>query len=189
MSHASVDLVFWGVLLAALLLAAGALGWRRRGSVAARRHVRYQAGARRALQVLRHIGPRQNPGRMFGYLRKVGPLIFEEMILTELEDRGYEIRRSKRYSGDGGVDGGFFLDGQRYLIQAKRYAKHVNPQHVGHFIRLCERRNVAGLFVHTGRTGRASWEREGGSRHVRIISGDDLVKFFGGEPIRLGRSR
>jgi restriction system protein len=126
---------------------------------------------------------------LFGYLRKISPLVFEEAILSELADRGHRIERSASYSGDGGVDGVFEIDGRRWMIQAKRYGAHVSAAHVEMFARLCEAKDACGLFVHTGRTGRLAWSHERASGYVRIISGDDLVKLFAGEPIRLLRSR
>ena len=91
-------------------------------------------------------------------LRSVNPFVFEEMILTALKKRGFKITRNKRYSGDGGIDGQVRIKNEHYLIQAKRYKNHINPAHVQTFVRLCRKRGEKGLFVHTGKTGKKSYQ-------------------------------
>lgn len=161
----------------------------RRGDRAAvaGRHARYQAKGERVRAALASIDPRANPGRVIAYLRTIPPLAFEELILSELRDRGHMIRRSARYSGDGGADGEWDLNGRLWLVQAKRYSRTVRPEHVAAFDALCRRRGARGLFVHTGRTGPASRAAEAASQHIRIISGGDLVRFVAGEQIALSR--
>lgn len=161
---------------------------RRRRQVLERRHARFQASARHALAAIEQIGPRENPGRLFAYLRKVPPLVFEEMILTALDERGHPIERSARYTGDGGADGAFSLQGHAWLIQAKRYASAVNPAHVREFDALCRRKGARGLFVHTGRTGPMSRDAERQAHALRILSGQDLVALFAGDKISLLRT-
>lgn len=159
------------------------------GRVRASRHALYQAKGERVRAVLASMGPSANPGRVIAYLRAIPPLAFEELILSELRDRGHSIRRSTRYSGDGGADGEWDLNGRLWLVQAKRYRQTVRPEHVAAFDSLCRRRGARGLFVHTGRTGPASRAAEAVSQHIRIVSGLDLVSFVAGDPIGLGRRR
>lgn len=51
------------------------------------------------------------------YLRRIDPLVFEELVLSALARRGYAILRNERYSGDGGIDGRVWINGQCRLIQ------------------------------------------------------------------------
>ncbi len=150
-----------------------------------RRHARKQQSADGAFATLHSIGPRQNPAAAFGYLRKVDPFVFEEMILTELETRGHKIKRNKRYTGDGGADGAVIINGRHWLIQAKRYSGSVNAADVIAFDLLCRNEGARGLFVHTGRTTAGSRTTETASGYIRIISGEDLIGFFAGDSLRL----
>lgn len=146
-----------------LLLLAGGSG----------KHARYR---RRAGRIYAKFNQEKIPApQMFAYLRKVNPYVFEELVLLAFEKKGYRIKRNKRYSGDGGVDGVVFVDGREVLIQCKRYFSHINALHVKDFADLCERRKRAGAFVHTGRTGRKSWEIAHQYGDITFISGSVLV--------------
>lgn len=186
-----IPLAAVGVVIAALAVTARRRGRDRRlraRLLKERLHGRKRESARRALEQIRAIDPVANPGRMFAYLRKVDPLVFEEMILSELEDRGQRIRRGERYSGDGGSDGTFWIDERLWLIQAKRYGSAIRPEHVQAFADVCAGRSARGLFVHTGRTGPLSRAAAQASPHVRVLSGDDLVALFAGHRIALAPS-
>lgn len=51
----------------------------------------------------------------------------------------------------------FDKQGNKYLIQAKRYKSAINPAHVEDFARVVNQKKAyAGFFVHTGRTGEKS---------------------------------
>lgn len=130
-----------------------------------------------AAQQLKHLKRFNSPREQMAHLRAVNPYVFEEMILTVLKHRGYKIRRNKRYSGDGGIDGQVIIEDHCYLIQAKRYTNHINPAHVESFVRLCQRRRKRGLFVHTGKTGKKSYEIIQFSE-IEIISGDRLLNML-----------
>jgi restriction system protein len=180
-------------IIAGLSCILGALAAARRrrlrgSSAVVGRHRRYLAKGERVRAALAEIGPRENPGACIVYLRKIPPLAFEELILSELRDRGHSIRRSPRYSGDGGVDGEFDLGGRLWIVQAKRYAKSVRPEHVRAFDAVCRRRGARGLFVHTGRTGPSSKQAEDASGYVRVLSGRTLISFVCGDEIQLARS-
>jgi restriction system protein len=112
------------------------------------------------------------------YLRTIHPSTLEEMLLTALERAGYRIKRNKRYTGDGGLDGRFWLpNGKKMLIQAKRYQASVSSQHIDDFGRLCEERGVTGLFIHTGKTPKVSWNGLA-AKPLVIISGPRLIQFL-----------
>lgn len=168
-------------------LAAIGRRWRRGPSASERRHGRKVSSAGAALTTIARIGPRENPARVFGYLRKVDPYVFEEMILTELESRGHAIKRNSRYSGDGGADGAFMLNGRRWLIQAKRYRGPVRTADIVAFDGLCRQLGARGLFVHTGRTTGTGRDTATESGFIRIVSGGDLIGFLAGDSLRLAR--
>jgi len=46
-------------------------------------------------------------GRSFTCLRQVDQIVFEEDVLSALEDAGALVPRSRQYSGDGGIDVAF----------------------------------------------------------------------------------
>lgn len=137
-----------------------------------RRHDRKQESARRVFDRLSTI---EHPGQKFAYLRKIDPLVFEELILEAFERRGHQVIRSKNYSGDGGVDGRLIMNGTKYLIQCKRYAKHISKRHVLDFTAILDRRQMQGLFCHTGRTGAFSKAFHKEHPYLTIISGQKLL--------------
>lgn len=143
---------------------------------------------RRADQVLKEIralNMKADGAKMFGLMRSMPPFAFEEMILTALSDRGFKIKRNRWYMGDGGLDGQFWIERQRVLIQAKRYRNHIERLHVEDFARLCARRGCKGIFVHTGRTGKKSKEEADAHPHIEIISGQALLNLFAGRRLVL----
>lgn len=115
--------------------------------------------------------------RTFAYLRKIDPLVFEELTLEAFHRAGHRIRRGRRYSGDGGADGYVMHAGRWCPVQCKRYASHINSRHVADFIFVVERcRAPRGYFIHTGRTGAQSREtvRDTGTQIV-MVSGQRLI--------------
>jgi restriction system protein len=141
----------------------------------ARRHRRFQAQARAVLAKLRTI---EHPAQRLSYLRKISPLVFEEVLLEAFELRGCPIELNDRYTGDGGIDGKFYIGNAWYFVQAKRYCNHINPAHVTDFIGIVEQSRCKGIFCHTGRTGGASKTLTLHSTHVSIISGDRLLSLL-----------
>lgn len=176
-------------LFAGLLLLVGArqlLKLRKKaGREAQLRHKRMRAIARRTLVKIQSMVPVENPGATFAYLRKMNPYAFEEMILEMLQHRKLRIVRNEGYSGDGGIDGQFYVDRQLWLIQAKRYAKYVKKEHVWTFDAICKERGAKGLFVHTGKTPKDLLQLRRQAGVVRIISGDELMAFFAGHKVDL----
>lgn len=145
-----------------------------------RRHLNKVSRSHTLRQKIREIAAQENGfARALGYLRKIDPLAFEELILTAVEDDNVRIIRNLRYTGDGGVDGELNHRGQRVLIQAKRYSAHIQRAHVAAFASLCATHGAFGLFVHTGRTGEGSRGAitEAGGRIV-IVSGHRLIEFL-----------
>lgn len=135
---------------------------------------------RSANRTLRRITSFQNPAKLFIYLRKVDPFVFEEMILSSLKKQGHKIRRNKRYTGDGGIDGRAWINGQKVFIQAKRYKSHISAQDVSKFASICAKSNSKGLFVHTGKTGKQSYKNSGAGL-VDIVSGERMLNLLIGQ--------
>ncbi|MFS6933725.1 restriction endonuclease [Klebsiella oxytoca] len=139
------------------------------------RHRRYQ---RQACRVLERLPLLASDGQRLMYLRKVNPYVFEELLLDAFERRGYRIKRNRRYSGDGGLDGQVWINDQRYLIQAKRYSRAINPAHLVAFAELVKRERCRGLFVHTGRTGPKSRAELARMPDVELLSGQPLLNLL-----------
>ncbi len=143
-----------------------------------RSHRRRIRQARGVLKKIRPwLGEPNGAARMFGYLRKIDALSFEELVLQAFVDMGWRVKRGTRYSGDGGIDGHVRCQGNPYWIavQCKRYSSSINPQHVRDFAALVFPRH--GFFVHTGRTGDQSRMAAVG---VTFISGQRLADLVAG---------
>lgn len=142
---------------------------------------RHNRNIRTAKSILKEIrsweGENLNP-RIFNYLRKINAFVFEELILEAFEDKGFRIQRNARYTGDGGIDGIVFdTSDQLYLIQAKRYEKHIALEHVKQFCGLVKTNRVKGFFIHTGKTGKGCRDllnKEG----IILISGARLIELM-----------
>ncbi|WP_424686490.1 MAG: restriction endonuclease [Halarcobacter ebronensis] len=133
-------------------------------------------------QVLKKIRSFDSTGQKIAYLRKIDPFVFEEMILDILEEKkGISIIRNSRYTGDGGIDGRFKINNNLYLIQAKRYSKHIKAQDIKAFNKQIENEKaLKGLFVHTGRTGKEVYTQLSSSKKIILLSGDKLISFLHG---------
>ena len=163
----------------------GLTAWRRRRDKH-RRHVSNTLQAERVLAKVRSFGGEQLLARTLGYLRKIDPYVFEELVLTVLQSQGIIVIRNVSYSGDGGMDGEFALGGHRYLVQAKRYEGAINAEHVREFGNLIEERRAAGgLFIHTGRTPPGAYRNLGMSAKVTLISGQKILDLIQGEALTL----
>lgn len=163
---------FLGTAITALL--------RQRGNRSVLRHQRYRNTASRVLLRLPQLTA---DGQRLVYLRKINPYVFEEMVLTALERRGFPVRRNPRYSGDGGMDGQFWVGHQRWIVQAKRFSSAVRPEHVREFGELARRERCKGLFIHTGRTGQISIEAFQSYPEILLVSGTSLLQLLSGENI------
>lgn len=120
---------------------------------------------------------------VYARVRAMDPLAFEELLLECFARRGLKIVRNRRYTGDGGVDGRVVIEGRTVLIQAKRYAAAIRPDHVADFIALCRARRCHGLFIHTGRTGPQSRQHVATDPRVSIVSGAELIALLRGDPV------
>lgn len=169
-----------------LLIGAGTLSiaikwfkiWQRLRPNAYHRQMRKQFG--NALKLLQARG-HENPGAIISYLRKMNPHAVEEIILDAAEAAGHKVKRNSAYTGDGGVDGEILVDGVLHLVQIKRYAKTINPQHVTDFGAVCTQRRQPGLVIHCGRTGDKS--RENKAAHVKFVSGTALIDLIRGKSL------
>jgi restriction system protein len=103
--------------------------------------------------------------------------IFLHFHATVNKRQGHKIKRNKRYSHDGGIDGEVIIKNKQYLIQAKRYTNHINPKHVQDFIKICRKRRKKGLFIHTGITGKKSKSLAQNS-NIEIINGERLTNML-----------
>lgn len=139
-------------------------------------HEKKIAAGHRRLKTLAQIGATKGLPAQLNYLRKVDALVFEEMLLSAIESKSHHVVRNERYTGDGGVDGAFFLKDKRILIQAKRYAGYIRASDVHSFSILCKQYNTRGIFVHTGRTGADAYLAAG--EHVEIISGEKVLSLL-----------
>lgn len=77
--------------------------------------------------------------RIINYLRKINPFTFEEMLLSLFNESGCKIKRNKKYTGDGGLDGKFKFKGKWYFIQAKRYSNYIRSTDVEALAKLCRK--------------------------------------------------
>jgi restriction system protein len=142
------------------------------------RHASYIRKSKRLVNKIAKL----DADKAFIYIRKkVNPYVFEEAVLTGLSRSGYKIKRNKRYSNDGGIDGVCFIGRQKFLIQSKRYKGYISAVHVMDFHSTCEKQKAKGLFVHTGLTGKKSRIAEGKSPLIHIVSGDDLLSLLTGK--------
>lgn len=89
-------------------------------------------------------------------------------------------------AGDGGLDGQVIIDGEHWLIQAKRYSRAVSPAHVEDFLTASPAvRPRRGLFIHTGRTGKLfTFARRhrvcahAGNAYTNDIAGQDVRQYL-----------
>lgn len=145
---------------------------------------RHKRNIERADRVMRKIqeihasskDPQACYARAFGYLRRIDPLIFEELILSCFERDGAIVTRNLKYTGDGGCDGQLKTPYGFGVLQCKRYKNAIDPKDVEHFKRVvCWHGATFGIFAHTGRTGPKSYEQIRANRHIFLLSGQALI--------------
>ena len=145
------------------------------------RHYKPRWRVKKAAQVLFKIRGFNSSGShigMINYLKKIDPFVFEELLLTCFKEAGFKIKRNRRYTGDGGIDGKVWINGRQNLIQAKRYKSYIKKSHVQEFIDLCDKRKKDGLFIHTGKIGRESILLINNSKRVKNMHDKDLINFI-----------
>ena len=119
-------------------------------------------------------------------LRRISPYVFEELVLTCCFEQGWQIQRNFRYTGDGGIDGRVLILGKLYVIQVKRYADYISPEHIKDFLSCIEsERASGGFFVHTGITGQLSKQLIPDSDEIILVSGQKLVNFVLGKQLKI----
>lgn len=148
------------------------------------RHRWRRRQARAMCEQLRGRDRDQPAGIHYIRLRAMDPLAFEELLLEAFERGGHRVIRNRRYTGDGGLDGEVIIDGERWLIQAKRYRDTIKPEHVRDFAQLCAIRQQRGLFIHTGRTGGMSRTVVDRATGIEIVSGQRLLALLTGAPFQ-----
>lgn len=146
------------------------------GAILFRSKKRHKRNIGKAYTIISKISEFPHPGQKFAYLRKIDPFVFEEIVLNSFKQMGYKVIRNRKYTGDGGIDGAVVHpNGQRILLQAKRYSSYINPRHVDDFSEIISKRKAhKGLFVHTGKSSSAARYRFFDS-NVEIIGGQKLL--------------
>lgn len=139
----------------------------------------HQRNVRKSRRVLREVRQFREPGmvaRCLTYLRQVDPLVFEEVVLSALEEAGLLVLRNRSYSGDGGVDGAGWGPKCGWLaVQVKRYSSHIDRDYFLDFRDVIQCRHFnGGLFVHTGRScvGAYAFLPDSG---IILLSGERLI--------------
>lgn len=145
-----------------------------------RKKTRHDRKIKTADYILSRIQEFNEPQKI-AYLRKVDAYAFEELILTCMERKGFPIQRNKSYSGDGGIDGRFFIDGKLHYIQAKRYSAEIRYEHIEAFAKILKQNNCKGIFVHTGKTPNNIRQRKIDMTDMIIVSGSRLIKLLNTE--------
>lgn len=140
------------------------------------KHQRNIDKSQKRLDKLTQVGLSGGIAAQLNYLRKVDAFVFEEMILSAIEKKSHVVIRNAKYTGDGGVDGTFILNGKKIFIQAKRYSGYVKASDVLVFSILCRSMNATGIFVHTGKTG--SEAKSAAGKNVEIVSGAKLISLL-----------
>lgn len=139
--------------------------------------------ARKVLEKIKEIANQPDSGgRVIGYLRKIDPFVFEELVLTVIEDSNIRVIRNKSYSGDGGIDGIFKAPKGKVLVQCKRYKNYINAKDVLELSQAVkEHKYYFGIFVHTGKTGEKSKDHVRLEKNILYISGNVLIKLLLGQ--------
>ena len=127
-----------------------------------------------ANKVVKRLSTFDNHAAVISYLRKIDAYAFEEALLTAYEAKGHKIKRNKRYSADGGIDGRVKINGEWHFVQAKRYAGNVRSKDIEALSNICSEHKTKGLFIHTGKTPK----RYNPPANVKVISGSSLVNLI-----------
>jgi restriction system protein len=123
----------------------------------------------------------------FKYLRDIEHFLFEEILLTTFEQRGYKVIRTKM-TRDNGSDGYVFINGKKIVIQAKRYSGQIKRSAVIEFESLIqsEKDVAAGLFIHTGKTSGPVLKMFHDSQDMVLLSGlQRVISFIDGGDITI----
>jgi hypothetical protein len=128
-----------------------------------------------------------NSSQRFNYIRKVDHYLFEDILMTCFEERGYKVIRTK-LSWDEGSDGYVTINKHYMAIQAKRYTGRISKQHVEALNTLVERKPKLkkGIFIHSGKSSAPILEYIQSNPNLDMISGvDKLIRFLDGGQIKV----
>lgn len=134
--------------------------------------------AARVFHLLQNAQFKEQPSRVFAYVRTIDPFVFEELLLAAFKSRGLKVIHNKRYTGDGGIDGIVILPTrQRIAIQAKRYQNHINSAHLKDFaLAIKNHQCQGGFFIHSGKSGQAVYQNI--PENIMLISGTNLHRLL-----------
>lgn len=159
--------VFFRII--SLLLAALLVLYAFRGRNQPARHARYR---KKALQIASRLRESDlSDSQALAYLRKINPYVFEEMVLDAFVRDGYKAVRSSSYSGDGGVDGRLKKDEETFLVQCKRYRKHISKRHFEDFVNLCDKCHKKGFSSIPEGQARTSEKKPAKEALLRLSAG------------------
>ncbi|UOY05732.1 restriction endonuclease [Muricauda sp. SCSIO 64092] len=144
-----------------------------------RKKNKHQKNISKGKKIIDKINSFEYPGQKINYLKKIDPFVFEELLLSAYKNKGFRIKRNKRYTGDGGIDGIIYnKDNEKIVLQAKRYSKYINRQHVRDFENsIYKEKAVKGYFIHTGKTSPET-RRMFSSSNVELIGGNKLIELI-----------
>lgn len=147
------------------------------------RHLYHIRKAKKIIKTLKLIAlTPYYEGKIINYLRKINPYVFEELILTVIEESNIRVFRNIAYSGDGGIDGIFKIKQGKVLVQCKRYGKYINAKDVKDLsVKVASDKYFMGIFVHTGKTGEKSKNIGLNEKNVIFLSGSNLVNVIVGK--------
>lgn len=140
-----------------------------------RRHKRKQKTAHRVIAKLNTF---PDFPRKIAYLRKIDPFVFEELLLHSFEAQGFKVVRNRSYTGDGGIDGVFYLNEEKFLIQAKRYKGLVSTNHIHTINAMAVNQGCYAVFCHTGKTPKTTLDFYRKHDSTLIISGEKLLNLI-----------
>lgn len=132
-----------------------------------------------ASKVLNRIRQFETSVQKERYIQKMSPFAFEDLILTAYKNNGCKIKRNRRKTGDGGIDGMVYLSKQWQLIQAKRYDKaYIRFKDIEEFNKICYTKKKKGLFIFVGKISEVTIKKAQGCEKVTLVYGDKLTKLM-----------
>lgn len=145
------------------------------------KHTRNRRNAMKVWKTINNINGEYHQAKTFNYLRKIDPFVFEELLLSAFQHKGYYAIRNEKYTGDGGIDGQLINSNKEtLLIQAKRYSNHIKRHHLEEFAETISKHPKAngGYFVHTGKTGPIIYKTLSKYPNIKLISGQKLISLL-----------
>lgn len=123
----------------------------------------------------------------FAFVRRVDHFLWEDILMTCFEERGYPVVRTPK-TRDGGSDGFVTIAGEVVMIQAKRYSGSISKEHIKEFVALTYATPTVdrGLFIHSGRSSKNIKSAVNTYQNIQMISGvQEILKFLDGESIEV----